>query len=97
MENKISVDEVKRLAGLSSLEFTEEELISFTEEFSTILSLVEQVKNSDIGNTEIKHACHDLSELREDKVKPSFTQEEVLLNSPKTKKGSFCVPKMLEG
>lgn len=95
--DKISIEEVKRLASLSALEFSEEELASFTEEFSTILALVEKVKNSDIGSTKIKPVSHDLSELREDNVKPSFTQEEVLLNSPKTKKGSFCVPKMLEG
>jgi len=94
---KISIEEIKRLASLSSIEFSEEELASFTDEFSNILELVEKVKNSDIGDAEIKYTCHDMSELREDEVKPSFTQEEVLLNSPKTKKNSFCVPKMLEG
>ena len=32
----------------------------------------------------------------EDEAKESLPQEEILLNSPKTKKGSFCVPKMLD-
>ena len=32
----------------------------------------------------------------EDEAKESSPQEEILMNSPKTKKGSFCVPKMLD-
>ena len=65
---KISIDEVKRLALLSDLDFTEEELNSFIK----------------------------LATLREDEAKESSPQEEILMNSPKTKKGSFCVPKMLD-
>lgn len=92
----ISIDEVKRLAGLSALSFTQAELENFVPEFSQILAFVDQVKNSDIGDTQVQYLSHDLSELREDVIQESLSQETVLLNSPKTKKGAFCVPKMLE-
>ncbi len=92
----ITTDEVKRLAGLSALEFTEEELEAFVPEFERIVELVDEVKNCDIGNSELKYTTHKLCECREDEAKESLPQEEILLNSPKTKKGSFCVPKMLD-
>ncbi len=96
MSNKITIEEVKRLAGLSALEFSEEELEAFIPEFESMLELVDEVKNCDIGEVEVDYARHSLAECREDEPKESLPQEEILLNSPKTKKGSFCVPKMLD-
>ena len=78
-KTKITLEEVKRLAGLSALEFSKEELEAFVPEFEKIVELVDEVKNCDIGNSQL-----------------GLPQEEILLNSPKTKKGSFCVPKMLD-
>ena len=92
----ITTDEVKRLAGLSALEFTEEELEAFVPEFERIVELVDEVKNCDIGDSKLEYTSHKLSDCREDVAKESLPQEEILLNSPKTKKGSFCVPKMLD-
>lgn len=95
-KTKVTIGEVKRLAGLSSLEFSEEELNSFIPEFENMLELVDQVKNCDVSDVEVKYTSHKLADLREDCAKDSLPQEEILLNSPKTKKGSFCVPKMLD-
>ena len=95
-KTKISIEEVKRLAGLSALEFSEEELSAFIPEFEAMLELVDEVKNCDTGEAQLNYTTHLLSECREDEAKESFPQEEILLNSPKTKKGSFCVPKMLD-
>ncbi len=95
-KTKITLEEVKRLAGLSALEFSEEELEAFVPEFEKIVELVDEVKNCDIGNSQLAYTTHKLSECREDITKTSLPQEEILLNSPKTKKGSFCVPKMLD-
>lgn len=95
-KTKITIDEVKRLAGLSALEFGDEELKAFFPEFEQILELVDEVKNCDIGDSKLEYTSHKLSDCREDVAKESLPQEEILLNSPKTKKGSFCVPKMLD-
>ena len=53
MSNKITIEEVKRLAGLSALEFSEEELEAFIPEFESMLELVDEVKNCDIGEVEV--------------------------------------------
>ncbi len=95
-KTKITLDEVKRLANLSALEFTDEELSSFVPEFEQILELVDEVKNCDIGSAQLEYTSHKLDDCREDVAKESLSQEEILLNSSKTKKGSFCVPKMLD-
>ena len=67
----ITTDEVKRLAGLSALEFTEEELEAFVPEFERIVELVDEVKNCDIGHSEPKYTTHKLCESREDEAKES--------------------------
>ena len=95
-KTKITIEEVKRLAGLSALEFSDDELAAFIPEFEQIVELVDEVKNCDIGDAKLAYTSHKLSDCREDQAKPSLPQEEILLNSPKTKKGSFCVPKMLD-
>ncbi len=95
-KTKITIEEVKRLAGLSALEFTEDELSAFIPEFEQIVELVDEVKNCDIGDAQLAYTSHKLNDCREDEAKESLPQEEILSNSPKTKKGSFCVPKMLD-
>ena len=52
-KTKITLEEVKRLAGLSALEFSEEELEAFVPEFEKIVELVDEVKNCDIGNSQL--------------------------------------------
>ncbi len=95
-KTNVTIEEVRRLAALSALEFSEEELQAFVPEFENILELVDQVKNCDVSDVEVQYSSHKLSQLRSDIAKDSLPQEEILLNSPKTKKGSFCVPKMLD-
>ena len=93
---KIDFIEAKRLASLSALDFSEEELNSFIPEFENILDMVEQIKNCDTENVELIYPLHKLEELREDMSKSGLSQDEVLVNSPKSKKGCFAVPQMLE-
>ena len=95
-KTNITIEEVRRLAGLSALEFSEEELESFIPEFERMVELVDEVKNCDVGQSQIDYTKHTLGQCREDIAKESLPQEEILKNSPITKKGSFCVPKMLD-
>lgn len=95
-KTKITIEEVKKLAGLSALEFSDEELAAFVPEFEKMVEFVDEVKNCDVGSAQLGYTSHLLSECRQDQPKESLPQEEILKNSPKTKKGSFCVPKMLD-
>ena len=95
-ENRIDLNEIKRLAGLSALEFSDDELEKFKDEFSDILEFIDEIVKSNVDNEELIYPMHDFDDLRDDEAKESLAQEEILLNSPNTKKGSFCVPKMME-
>ena len=92
---KITLDEVKRLAILSALEFEASELESFATEFESILEMVDEIKTCDV-DTKQTYKTHKFEELREDIPQESFSQERALQNSPKTRKGAFAVSQMLE-
>ncbi len=92
---KITIDEVKRLATLSALEFEESELAQFATEFESILEMVDEIKNCDVDSKQV-YKSHKFEDLREDLPQESFSQEKALQNSPKTRKGAFAVSQMLE-
>lgn len=92
---KITLDEVKRLATLSALEFDETELKQFSTEFESILEMVDEIKNCEV-DSKLTYKSHKFEELREDVPQESLPQEKALQNSPKTRKGAFAVSQMLE-
>lgn len=96
MTNRLSKQDVKRLAALSALEFDDEELEFFTREFESISAFVEQIVDAEISQVAIEERELTINQLREDLPHESLSQTEILKNSPKTKSGQFCVPKMLE-
>ena len=87
---KLTKKEIKNLGFLSKIKLTEEELEKFTGEMQTIISSVETLedfkKTKDVQFEEI-----DFDELREDKIKPSMQQKDVLANAPEQENGYFKV------
>lgn len=92
---KITIDEIKKLATLSALEFDESELKSFATEFEKIVDMVDEIKDCKV-ETKQTFKTHKFEDLREDVPQESFSQEQALQNSPKTRKGAFAVSQMLE-
>ena len=88
--------EIERLASLSALHFTEEEKEEFAKEFASITNFVQTIVDAKIEKTNLEERTLNLEQLRDDEPIESLPQDKVLLNSPKTKSGQFCVPKMLE-
>jgi aspartyl-tRNA(Asn)/glutamyl-tRNA(Gln) amidotransferase subunit C len=93
---EIEISEIKKLASLSALEFSDEELEKFKTEFESILELVDIIQNCDTSDVKQIFKSHKFEELREDVVQPSLPQDVALLNSPKTRKGAFAVLQVLE-
>ncbi|MEJ2247724.1 MAG: Asp-tRNA(Asn)/Glu-tRNA(Gln) amidotransferase subunit GatC [Acidobacteriota bacterium] len=96
----ISRGEVLKIAELAKLQFSEEELDAFIEQFQYMLEYVEQLKRVDVEAVEpTSHVS--LSEefdkyiFREDEVKPSLQVEESLANAPDPGSGHFRVPKVI--
>ncbi len=88
--------EIRHLAKLSALDFKDEEIKSFGEEFENITKFVSQIQNAKIPAGIVYDKVIPLAELREDVPKKSFSNDEVLLNAPSKARGAFSVPLMME-
>jgi aspartyl-tRNA(Asn)/glutamyl-tRNA(Gln) amidotransferase subunit C len=96
----ITREEVLKIAGLSRLYFSEEELGAFTAQFQSILDYIEQLKQADVADIEpTSHvsltADFEKHMYREDEVKGSLPVELSLENAPDPAAGHFRVPKVL--
>lgn len=93
---KITLDEIKRLEKLSALSSSEEKLKNLVKDFEQIAEFVEQVRNVDIEELNSYNRVLDISELREDIVRPSFNRNVILMNAPEKGEGAFIVPRVVD-
>lgn len=96
---KITVDRelLLRVAKNCRLELTEFEIKAFLPQFSEILKAFEKIDSVDIKG--IEPAFHPIplqNRWREDKVKPSISNEEALQNAVQKKPPYFKGPKAIE-
>lgn len=95
--SKIDINEAKKLAKLSRLEFTNDELESFITEFDKTLEYVAQISAVDTTGVDLhERTLNAKNELREDEIIPSFKQEEIIENAPQSEDGAFLVPTTVE-
>ncbi len=77
----ISQQEIKTLARLAKLEFTDGELESFSSEFEEIIAFADEINRQVEGDTssirEVAERKAALGELREDEVKESLPNEKI--------------------
>ncbi len=93
----ISKEEVKRVANLSKLKFSESELEVFTTQMGQIIEMVEQLEGVDTeGVAFTSNVASEISVLREDIVITSESREELLKNVPETKDGFIKVPAIMD-
>lgn len=93
----ITSEEVKKIAHLARLDFSEEELLPFTEELSNILNYFKELEEVDTSH--ISPTFHPLKKktpYREDEVKPFEDIEILLKNAPEVKEGAIVVPKVIK-
>ncbi len=97
MNEKISREEVAKVAGLARLEFSSAELDLLTDELDTILTRVEQLNELDTDGVEpTAHAIPLENVFRADEVVPSIGVEQALRNAPMQAQDCFAVPKVIE-
>jgi aspartyl-tRNA(Asn)/glutamyl-tRNA(Gln) amidotransferase subunit C len=93
----ISREEVAHLARLSRLAVTEQELDMFAGQLDVILQSVARV--GEVAAEDIPPTSHSVpltNVLREDVVRPSLPQDEVLSGAPDAAEGRFRVPRILD-
>jgi aspartyl-tRNA(Asn)/glutamyl-tRNA(Gln) amidotransferase subunit C len=92
----ITRDEVRHIARLANLEFSDEEQERFTRQLSAILDHVAHLDRLDTAAVEpTSHAGDDASPLRDDVPAPTLSTDEALANAPESARGLFKVPRIL--
>lgn len=95
--SKLSKQDILKLASLSRLTLTDEEIDQFGNEISAILGYVEQLQQIDLDGLEPTTQVSGLKDVtRPDEVVDyGPDQAELLKNAPATEDGQFKVPRML--
>jgi aspartyl-tRNA(Asn)/glutamyl-tRNA(Gln) amidotransferase subunit C len=90
-------DEVVRIAELSHLALTDEELERMTRELGTILAYVQQLQELDLDDIEpTAHVQLERLPLREDAPRPSLPRELALREAPKVSSDGYAVPAFVD-
>lgn len=94
---KLTREDVLKLARLSRLHLTDEEVAAFQEEISTILGYVEQLQQVDVDGLEPTNQVTGLKDvMREDVVKDyGVSPKELLKNAPATEDDHIKVKRMI--
>lgn len=93
----VTLKDVEHIAELARLEFSKEELESFTHQLNQILKYVEKLNELDTENIEpLSHPVEGVNAFREDELKPSISREEALKNAPDSSEEFFKVPKVID-
>jgi aspartyl-tRNA(Asn)/glutamyl-tRNA(Gln) amidotransferase subunit C len=93
----IDVDTVRKVAKLARIAEPEERLQALSQELSGILAWIEQLGEVDTDGVEpMTSVVAAKLPLREDVVTDGGKRDAVLANAPKSDKGFFVVPKVVE-
>jgi aspartyl-tRNA(Asn)/glutamyl-tRNA(Gln) amidotransferase subunit C len=97
MAEKIDAEQVRKVAKLSRLELTEQEIEEFAGQLSAIIEYVEKMNELDTDNVKPLAHCLPVSNVfRTDQVKESLGTEKTLANAPQQDGDYFKVPKILD-
>lgn len=98
---RVTVDEVRRVAELASLELTANEETRMQRDLNAILDYVAQLNELDTSKIEPMAQVSEVlggssAALRADKQLPSLPRERVMVSAPETDGSFFKVPKVIE-
>ncbi len=92
----ISKEQVEHVARLASIELTEEEKELFGKQLGQVLEHAAVIASVDTeGVPPTSHAFPLANVFRDDRARPSLSQEEALQNAPQTENGFFVVPRII--
>ena len=97
---KLTEKEVRYVADLANLRFTDEEIQKFTHDLDGILGHMDKLNELDTSNVEpmaqVLYSAEDTATLRADKEITPLGTETALANAPQKGGGYFKVPRVIE-
>jgi aspartyl-tRNA(Asn)/glutamyl-tRNA(Gln) amidotransferase subunit C len=92
----ITSDQVRHIARLANLDFSEAEFDRFTRQLNAILEYVGQLNRLDTAAIEPTfHVESGAHALRDDATRETLPRDEALRNAPESGHGLFKVPKVI--
>jgi len=89
-------DDIRKVAILARLEFSEQELVDLTDQLGKIVTFVEQLSEVDTAGVEpLAHPLDVHSVVREDRWIEGISRESALANSPNHDDQFFLVPPVM--
>lgn len=98
----LETKDIEKLAKLSRLTFTAEQIPAFASEFENILNFVGQIQSLDTkGVAPLTTAANvptspERADVPAIPANPVARRDELLANAPKSEQGFFVVPKIVE-
>lgn len=93
---KISKEEVLKLAALSKLELTDEEVASYQADIQAALGLIDQLKNVDVSGYEPTEQVTGLQNVtRQDQEQTMCSKQDLLREAPDRKDDQFKVRRVM--
>lgn len=97
---KLSRDDVLKLAALSRLRLSEDEVLQYQKELSAILEYVEQLESVDVNGLKPTYQVTGLTSAgsnatRQDEVTDQVVQKELFKNLPALEDGHIKVKRMV--
>ena len=94
---KINRETISKLASLSKLKFSENEMDLISTDLSKMLDFINQLENLDTDGVEpLIHVNEEVNNWREDQIDDMLSQKAALYNSPIKDGTYFKLPKVLE-
>jgi aspartyl-tRNA(Asn)/glutamyl-tRNA(Gln) amidotransferase subunit C len=92
----VTKNDVKKIAELARLQFSETELENYTTEMNKMLDYVDKLNELNTENVQpLSHPIENTNVFREDEVKQSTNRVEALKNAPDKSSEHFKVPKVI--
>lgn len=89
-------DEIRHIAEISKLYFTDEALEGIVNDFSETMDLIDTIKESEIHCDPTFHTNKLPNRLRKDEIRPSLDREEATKNADSVKYGYFEIIKFVD-
>ncbi len=92
----VTPDDVMRVARLTDLQVTPEEVEGLARDMNQLLAHAQSLMALDLqGVPPLRHSAGTQAPLRLDEPRPGLAQAEALANAPATQSGCFLVPRPL--
>ena len=92
----ITREDVEHISWLASIKIEDEEKDELVEHFNTILEYFQQLDEVDTKGVKPTYRVVDLANIfREDADCESFSQDQALMNAPRTENGYFKSPRIV--